>query len=271
MVGMEGEIREQPAREIQQKIQKLRNGLHTIAVTNSRVLSDEECARCVESTLEEVSDRWNQIMSNPTGFARALLLGNMMELLLGYVKKGDMKALEDLVVLLDVRLKDDPQFSRQRWGSEIDHDLLQDARMVFTMKVEESVQDNPYLYFRRIILNKIQDKIALRRRDQARRVQPGKLYDSESDQGPLETYDIPFDAGIERKVENRDFIDRILRAVRQLSDFCQSFFIAMYQGYNETEWRKRTRTNRKMTEAALNTRIHRCRHSLRKILQQWSG
>ena len=167
-----------------------------------------------------------------------------------------------------VRLQQDPQFSKQGWGSEIDDDLFQDACEVFINKMDTEIENNPYLYFRQIIKFKIQDKINTRKKMRERIDDSVHLSHSqdEDDYSNSESYDIPYIDNFTDRVADRDLLDYILDAINELSEFCQRFFKALYRNENEKLWRINARLELKISDAALNTRIHRCRYSLREFM-----
>lgn len=248
---------------------KLKPGLTTITQSTLPAIAEEERNRIVQGTIDEFKERLNEIRQSPSGYARALLKSQIMNRLLRDAKNEDSFALNELLRLLHVRIHEDPQFSSKGWGSELDSDLLQDSFEVFIQKLD-NVKDNPYNYFKQIVRYKIQDKINARKRMRERiddSVHESSFNDEKgSSHGGFEN--IPYDDTFTERVEDRDTLDLTIKAINQLSEFCSKFFKAIINNQDEKLWRITAMLDFQMSESALNTRIHRCRHSLKKLVKE---
>jgi len=248
---------------------RLEPGLITITKTSLFFLPVNNQQTIVEQTLSELKEKIQSIRKSTQGFARALLHNRIMNSLLTLAKNGEKNAINELFRLLHVRLRDDPQFSSQGWGMEIDDDLLQDSSIVFLNKMDTEVKDNPYQYFKQIVKFKIHDKINAKKRTRERI--DDSVHTRHSSNGTEEVidvaFDIPYDDSFDQRVEDQDELNHILYALDDLSDFCRDFFKTLFRNQNEKLWRITAKMEYNMSETALNTRIHRCRHSLKNILQ----
>jgi DNA-directed RNA polymerase specialized sigma24 family protein len=219
-------------------------------------------------TLAEFRTASSQIRHSATGFARTILSNHILNELLRMAQGGDRAALSDLFVQLRVRIADDPQFSKQGWGAEIDDDLLQDVCVTFLNKFREDVRDNPYAYFRQIVTFKIRDRINARKRrlerfDDSRTTHTEPV---ESDESSSPPFDLPSSEDVALRVEENDLLEHIIMAIEELPEFCRKFFKALYRQESEKMLRNKVRREWNLGESALNTRIHRCRHSLKELL-----
>jgi len=249
-------------------IQRLEPGLMILVKNSLYSLSKEIQHTIVDQTLIEFREKIQQVKSSPKGFARALMQSKIMDILLKAVQNGEKTVLNELISILYVRLREDPQFSTQGWGSEIDDDLLQDACEVFINKIDAEIRNNPYLYFKQIVKYKIQDKMNAKKKMRERiddSVHLSHVRDN-GNESKYESFDVPYIDNFTDRVADRDLLNHILAAIDELSEFCQKFFKALYCNESEKLWRIITKLKLNMNDTALNTRIHRCRHSLREIL-----
>lgn len=250
-------------------IQKLQPGLTSLLRSWCLTVSAEDQALVLKQTIAVFTQKINQIRTSPQGFAIQLLFDSLLNFLLSGAKSGHKIALNELIRLMYVRLVSDPQFSKQGWGSVIDDDLLQDASIVFLKKMDEELNDNPYLYWKQIIRYKINDRINARKREQERVDYTANI----SSKSPADTadeapFDVQQDEDFVARIADRDLLQKILEVITDLSEFCQTFFTALYKYQDEKLWRIQAKLGFKMTESALNTRIHRCRHGLKRLLKE---
>ncbi|MCF7809988.1 hypothetical protein K9N50_03260 [bacterium] len=261
--------KDENAEALEALMSRLEPGLATITMQYLPHDSEGSGDQIISEALEIIKQHIKEIRASVTGYARSILLGRICDELLQRAKNGNRIALNNLLILLRVRLGDDPQLSKQGWGSELDDDVLQESCIVFFEKATSKVHDNPYLYFKQIVMYKLRDKLRLKKADQDRFVRSDDNYDDDgkSDNSEHPERDLVYYDRFDEDVERRDLLDHILKAIRNLSEFCREFFKSMYQNRDEKQWRELTQVKWNLSESALNTRIHRCRHNLKIKLE----
>ncbi len=222
--------------------------------------------RIVAGTIELTLQHLSNVRSSFAGYARSVLLSKICDELLVLARVGDRRSLNNLMVLLRLKLKEDSAFYEQIQTGRLDDDLLQDASLILLEKLQSKLETNPYLYFKTIILFKLKEK---HRTSQV-------TFERFADLDRKDTSEEEELKGIERlasgneldqEFEKRDLIEKILQAVNSLSGFCKEYFKALYRESDDREWRKQTREKWELNESAFNIRIHRCRHGLQELLQ----
>lgn len=184
-------------------------------------------------------------------------------------KTGDSSAENTLFCELEVRLR--PVLQYRLWGrshADLD-DIIQETLMTFKEKINQ-IESNPHQYAYTILRNKIGDAL----RDAKRHINI-LLQSDESENGrrrahlaEREIHQSEIGTDFSTELERTDMVERLRDAILKLSDFCQTFFLAMLEGKSVQDvWKLFNKLEPNLQRSTFDKRIFDCRRKLKDLVQ----
>ncbi len=190
--------------------------------------------------------------------------------LLGRCKAGQTQARDDLCRELAVRLRLILQYRLWGWSRQDLEDIVQECLVTILQKLDR-IESSPQKYACEVLRNKVGD--ALRRR------QSGTVplrSDTALGSDPAERGFVPAihpeeAEGFVARFEARDRVERVQRAIMQLSAFCRLFFLGILEERSVQElWLFFQQIEPGLQRSAFDKRIFDCRRKLRRLVSDRS-
>jgi DNA-directed RNA polymerase specialized sigma24 family protein len=189
--------------------------------------------------------------------------------LLQKAKNGGDVAQNALCRALEVRLHPILQSRLWGWPKEDHEDILQNTLIVVIEKINQ-IDSNPHYFALNVLRNKIGDALRGRQGHRETGLDLGYNDDSSGQESRAE-HSMAFadpEQDIAGQAELGDFTQRIRNALRQLSKFCQAFFLAMLEDRSVGEvWELFSSREPKLTRSAFDKRVFDCRKRMRQLMQ----
>jgi DNA-directed RNA polymerase specialized sigma24 family protein len=190
--------------------------------------------------------------------------------LLSRAKTKDRQALNELIIQLTVTLRPILQSRLRGWSHEDKQDVMQETLVTFTQKLAE-VKSNPHHFAAAILRHKIGDAMRRQRRGHAdfvtlddNSIAPDMRRQIElclSQYGPGTTF--------VRRLEDAELLKHVIRALEELSDFCQTFFLGLMEQVDREElFQLLRRMDPSLRRGTFRKRIFDCRQRLKLLLQE---
>ena len=179
--------------------------------------------------------------------------------LLKAAQGGNQNCQNELIKALSVRLRLSIKYRCCGWSPEDQEDILQETLEVFWNKLD-SISDHPERYALKILINKIGNEIQKRKGKQC--VLPETVGDH------CTTFiDEPFD--VLTKIEQQEYKNRFIFAIKRLSPYCRTLFMGLLEGKSINEmWEIFSSLDLGLTRSAFDTRNTRCRYKLYRELKR---
>ena len=189
--------------------------------------------------------------------------------LLKEAQAGDQEAKNHLCRELEVRLRPVLQYRLWRKASEDLEDILQDTLMIMMEKIDQ-IKSNPHKYVFQILRNKIGDTLRKQHQHREIPIQPGAEEDADRHahvvEETLSTTRIGEDFSSD--METADMVDHIRIAIKKLSVFCRTFFLAVLEERTIQElWELFKELEPDLQRSTFDKRIFDCRRRLRELVK----
>ena len=192
------------------------------------------------------------------------------EALLKRAQRDEASAITELLSILTVTLRPIVQYRLRGWSNQDHDDILQETLITFARKLKQ-IESAPQHYAAGILRNKIGD--ALRSRERRSEI---SWNEDAAEVSPVWRHEV--DVALQRQnpegellgqIDNDELIERIRRAVSQLSLFCQAFFVGILEGQSMVDmWEFFKTTEPNLERSAFRKRIFACRFKLKALLQE---
>jgi RNA polymerase sigma factor (sigma-70 family) len=190
--------------------------------------------------------------------------------LLKRAQEGNQQSLTSLFSQLTVTLNPIIQCRLRGWSSADQADILQETLITLYQKLN-SLESNPHKYAARILRNKIGD--AYRRQRTGHKISidasaegmpKGLQLDIEEALSQYTQSD-----NLQLQIDHRDLIKTIKRAIRQLSSFCQTFFLGILEQRDRREvFEVLQAIEPELSRGTFRKRIFECRQKLKALIQR---
>lgn len=187
--------------------------------------------------------------------------------LLRRAQEGDGDSRNDLCERIKVRLGLILQYRLWGWSPEEHEDILQDTLVVFLQKLDQ-IKSNPQHYALAILRNKIGDALRTQKR--------GMGVDSYEDYPPAAQVSVeaptgntaPTGSDFRDELEAKELKDQIRGAIKNLSLFCQTLFLAILEDRTIGDvWQLSQKAEPNLQRATFDKRVFDCRRRLRKLMK----
>ena len=187
--------------------------------------------------------------------------------LLRSCKSGDAAARERLFRHLQVRLRSVLKYRLRGWPVEELEDILQDAMLVVTEKLDQ-VESNPHYFALDVLRKKIGGSISRHRRRVNLSIDPtGGEEERDDNRGAPSPANLPSHEMDLAGMESADVAEAIRRAIHHLSPLCQALFTALLENRSVAEtWELFSTTETGLRRSTFDKRLFDCRRKLRRLL-----
>jgi DNA-directed RNA polymerase specialized sigma24 family protein len=188
--------------------------------------------------------------------------------LLEMAKEGNPEAQNILCEKLRVRLSPILQCRLREWQSDDCEDIMQETLATFVEKIG-NINSNPHMYACGILRNKIGD--AIRERHKAVKIpikdqeEKNPDHQDRSEGQVLSTGESESD--FIEKLDRKIAVEDILQAVTELSDFCRTLFLAIFEGRSLKDvWLLHKKLEPNLKRTTFDKRTFECRKRIRRLV-----
>jgi DNA-directed RNA polymerase specialized sigma24 family protein len=189
--------------------------------------------------------------------------------LLAKAKSGVPGADDQLCKELEVRLRSVIQYRLWGWSKEDLDDIIQNTLVVFCEKINQ-IDSNPHYFALNIMRNKVGDALRSHKSGREVSLEPGEANDGLSGiPTPIETIsDDDERSDFTQEIENKELNEKIRLAIKKMSTFCKTFFLAVLEDQPISEiWDCFRQAERDLSRSTFDKRIFDCRKRLRFLLK----
>jgi RNA polymerase sigma factor (sigma-70 family) len=185
-------------------------------------------------------------------------------------QQGDQQSLTTLFKQLTVTLMRIIQYRLRGWSIADQEDILQETLITFSSKLD-SLESNPHKYAAQILRNKIGDAYRRQRWGQKISIDADLEGMPKGLQHDIEEALSQYGQGdsLQEQIDHRDLIKTIKKAIKQLSMFCQTFFLGTLEQKDRDEIFTVLQTMEPtLSRGTFRKRVFECRLKLKALIQK---